>query len=188
MIEPWNKLDSTPQGDYYVFNVRQDRVRAPEGGTHDFYVIESNDWVNVIPLTADGQVVCIRQFRHGTEAVTLEIPGGMVDPGESPAAAAARELLEETGYEAEAIVPLGAVDPNPAIQNNRCHTYLAKGACRVAEQALDGTEDIDVDLVDLDAIPRLITSGRITHALVVVAFYLFDQHHHTEKRPDRPGG
>ena len=176
MIEAWDKLDSTPQGEYYVFNVRQDRVRDPEGDAHDFYVIEADDWVNVIPVTDDGQVVCIRQFRHGTETVTLEVPGGVVDPGEDPAEAASRELLEETGYEAAEIVPLGAVDPNPALQNNQCYSYLAKGARRVTDQALDGTEDIDVELVDLDAIPQLITTGRITHALVVVAFYLFDQH------------
>ncbi len=178
MIEKWDKLGSTPQGQYAVFDVRKDRTRSPTTDEeHAFYVIEAPDWVNVIPLTPDGQVVCIRQYRPGTEEVTLEVPGGMVDAGDGdPAAAAWRELREETGYSAEAMVPLGAVAPNPAIQTNRCHTYLAQGAYRDGAQALDGAEEIDVTLIDLDAISELIKGGQITHALVVVAFYLFDQH------------
>jgi len=178
VIEEWEKLDSTPQGHYRVFEVRKDHARSPVSDQeYDFYIIESPDWVNVIPLTPDGEVVCIRQYRHGTEEITLEVPGGVVDPGDGgPAAAAWRELREETGYDAEAMIPLGAVAPNPAIQSNRCHSYLARGAYLDGAQALDGAEEIEVVLVDLDEVPGLITSGRITHALVVVAFYLFDQY------------
>lgn len=175
MIETWDKLESTPRDDYSVFGVRKDRTRSPETGReHDFYVIEADDWVNVIPLTPEGQVVCIRQYRHGTEEVTLEVPGGIVDPGEDPAEAARREMQEETGYDAEAIIPLGAVAPNPAIQDNQCYSFLAQEAYPASEQALDGAEEIEVMLVDLEDIPRLVTDGRITHALVVVAFYLLD--------------
>ena len=178
MIEEWDKLSSEPQGHYRVFDVRKDCMRSPASGQeYDFYVIESSDWVNVIPLTPEGQVVCVRQYRHGTENVTLEVPGGVVDPGDGdPVAAAWREMREETGYDAEAMIPLGAVAPNPAIQTNRCHSYLARGAHPAGAQALDGAEEIDVALVDLDDVPALITGGRITHALVVVAFYLLDQH------------
>lgn len=182
MIERWEKLRSTPQGHYRVFDVRQDVTRSPESGKeYDFYVIESPDWVNVIPLTPAGQVVCIRQYRHGTEEVTLEVPGGVVDPEDGdPVTAAWREMREETGYDAEAMIPLGAVAPNPALQTNRCHSYLARGAYPNGAQALDGAEEIDVTLVDLDDIPALITGGQITHALVVTAFYLFDQHRRCE--------
>lgn len=183
MIEKWTALNRTLQGRYDVFDVRTDRVQSPTSGqTHDFHIIEAPDWVNVIPLTAGGQVVCIRQYRHGTEAITLEVPGGMVDPEDGdPATAAWREMREETGYDAERMVPLGAVAPNPAIQDNRCHTYLAEGAYPAGPQALDGAEEIEVCLVDLDAIPSLITSGQISHALVVVAFYLLDQHPRSDK-------
>lgn len=178
MVEEWEKLDSAPQGHYRVFDVRKDVTRSPASGKeYDFYVIEAADWVNVIPLTPDGQVVCIRQYRHGTEEVTLEVPGGIVDPGDAdPAAAAWREMREETGYDAEAMVPLGAVAPNPALQNNRCHTYLARGAYPNGAQALDGAEEIDVVLVNLEDVPALIAEGHITHALVVVAFYLLDRY------------
>lgn len=174
-MEHWDKLDSTSQDDYRVFEVRRDRSRSPmTGQAHDFYIIDANDWVNVIPLTPEGQVVCVRQYRHGTEEITLEVPGGIVDAGEDLADAARREMKEETGYDAEAIVPLGAVAPNPAIQTNRCHSFLARGAYRSGKQELDGAEEIEVTLVDLDDIPALVTGGRITHALVVVAFYLLD--------------
>lgn len=184
MIDHWEKLKSTQQEHYRVFDVRQDRARSPEtGDEHDFYVIESSDWVNVIPLTPEGQVVCVRQYRHGIEEITLEVPGGIVDPGDAdPAEAARREMHEETGYTAEEIIPLGAVAPNPAIQNNRCHSYLALGARPAGDQRLDGAEEIEVVQVDLDDVPHLITSGRINHALVVVAFYLLDQYRRSEGR------
>lgn len=185
-VERWEKLSSVPKGRYRVFDVREDRARSPQTGReHRFYVIEASAWVNVVPVTPEGEVVCIRQYRHGTEEVTLEVPGGIVDGGETPAEAARREMLEETGYDAEAIIPLGAVAPNPAVQNNRCHTYLALGAHVAQEQALDGAEEIEVVRVGLAEVPALIRDGRITHALVVVAFYLLDAYRraHPEALP-----
>jgi ADP-ribose pyrophosphatase len=127
--------------------------------------------VNVVALTDAGDAILVRQFRAGVEANTLEIPGGMVDAGEEPAAAAVRELLEETGYAPTEVAFLGAVHPNPALQTNRCHSYLALGCKRVAESAQEAGEDIAVVLVPAPTLHGLIRSGAITHALVVAAVY-----------------
>jgi len=164
-------------GDYRIFRLRRDHVRSPHNGREfQFYVLEAPDWINVIPLTPEGKVVLIRQYRPGTEEVSLEIPGGMVDDEDGdPAATAERELLEETGYAAEEIIPIGRLAPNPAIMDNHCHTFLAKNARPVAQPHFEGAEYIELELVDLDAIPELIAGGRITHALVIAAFYYYEQ-------------
>lgn len=147
-------------------------ARSPRtGDVHSFYQIRADDWVNVVPVTRDGHIVMVRQYRHGCQQVTLEIPGGMVDPGETPAEAAARELLEETGYLAERVLPIGVVNPNPALFDNRCHTYLAVGAHRVDEVRNESTEETVVELVPEGEVDRLVREGRIDHALVVAAIF-----------------
>ncbi len=187
MIERWTKLASELLGDFRIFRIRQDTSRSPRTGeTHRFFVLESPDWVNVIPLTPEGNVVLIRQFRHGTEDVTLEIPGGMVDAADGdPAVSAGRELREETGYVPEAIIHLGSVAPNPAFLNNRCHSYLALNARPVAEVTLDGAEDIAFEEVPLTAIPDLIRAGAITHSLTVAAFYYLERYEEEKKVTQR---
>ena len=115
----------------------------------------------------------MRQFRFGTWSTTLEIPGGMVDPDEDPAAAAARELEEETGYRPAQLSKLGVTEPNPAIQNNRLHHFLATGCTKVHEGAQEESEDIVVELVPAAELDALVRSGAITHALVVTALYFW---------------
>jgi 8-oxo-dGTP pyrophosphatase MutT (NUDIX family) len=168
----WRRERSEQVADCRVFNVRRDYSADPrDGRVHDFYVIEAPDWINVVPLTDDGRVVLIEQYRHGTGEVSLEIPGGMVDAGESPADAAARELLEETGYEAGEVTPLGKTRPNPAIQDNWIHTFLARGLEYRREPLNAGTEQTVVRLVPVERIPALVEEGKITHSLVVVGFH-----------------
>jgi ADP-ribose pyrophosphatase len=168
----WHRERSEQVADCRVFKVRRDFSTDPrDGKEHDFYVIEAPDWINVIPLTKDGRVVLIEQYRHGTESISLEIPGGMVDPGEEPRATAARELFEETGYEAVEVILLGRTRPNPAIQNNWIHTFLARGVEYRQEPLNQGTERTRVRLETLARIPSLIREGAIDHSLVVVGFH-----------------
>jgi len=168
----WRRLRSEPVGDFRIFTIRRDRIVSPRTEQElDFYVLDGADWVNVIPVTEEGNLVLVRQYRHGTEATTVEIPGGAMDPGdESPLAAARRELLEETGHAAAEWSDLGWVHPNPAIQSNRCWTFLARGARRVAAPRLDPGEDIEIFEAAPDEVRAILKDGRITHSLVVAAF------------------
>lgn len=186
MIEPWEIIESEEHGDYRIFRVLQNHSRSQKTG-HEFgfYVIDAADWINVIPVTPEGEIVFVRQYRHGTQEVTLEVPGGIVDDGdESPAAAARREMIEETGYDSDALIALGDVAPNPAMQSNQCYTYLAPNAHKQAGQQLDRTEEIEVVLVQPERVPDLIRDGQVSHALVVAAFYLYEQY----RRHEEDGG
>jgi 8-oxo-dGTP pyrophosphatase MutT (NUDIX family) len=174
---PWTVVESELVQDCTVFRVSRTLSRSPRTGeVHPFYQIRAGDWVNVVPLTGDGHVVMVRQWRHGCQELTLEIPGGMVDPGESPAEAAARELLEETGFRAERVEPVGRVNPNPALFDNRCHTFLATGCRPVAEVRNAATEETAVELVPRAGIEQLVREGRIHHALVVAALFHWRLH------------
>ena len=160
-----------PRADYRIFTTAfVDGQHPRTGATKRFSLIESVDWVNMIALTVEGRVVMIRQYRVGADEICLEIPGGMVDPGESPAEAAARELLEETGFASSRWEQLGVVSPNPAINTNRLHTFVAYDAVQTQAPRPEGSEVIEVSTATLAECHAAIRDGRIDHALVVVAF------------------
>ena len=175
----WNELDRNTLVDTPVFALVRSRRRAADGREADYYVMEAPDWANVVALTDDSYgrrcFVMVRQFRHGSMAVSLEFPGGVVDPGEDPTAAIIRELKEETGYVSEDVSYLGSVNPNPALMGNRCHTYLAERCVHPGGgQDLDENEIIDVELVPVDDIVNGTRNGEFDHAMMHVAleFYL----------------
>lgn len=170
---PWPLVRCEEVADCRVFRVRRDVAVSPETGMeHGFFVLEGADWVNVVALTEAGEMVFVRQWRAGTGEVTLEIPGGTVDPGDpSPLEAARRELREETGYVSDDWREIGWVHPNPAILSNRCFTFRALGCRREGEPSPDGTEELSVELHPEARVPALVREGRIRHALVLVAFH-----------------
>lgn len=167
-----------------VFDVRRNICvdAETEESEHTFYVIESSDWCNIIPITKNGEVVLIEQFRQGVEQVTLEIPGGMIDEGETPQEAAVRELLEETGFAPTGeVISLGKAFPNPAIHNNTVHFFAALDCEEKQAQSFDATEECIVKLVPLSEINNLIETEQITHSLVLAGFLRYQLHQNKNK-------
>ena len=159
---------------FKIFRLRKSvRINPRTQSPVEFFLMDGVDWVNIIALTSEQQVVLVKQYRHGSEEDTLEIPGGCAEHGEDPQDSALRELLEETGYSAKQISKLGVLHPNPAMQAMRCHCYLALDAYKVAEPTLDAGEDIKVSVEPLADVLEKVRTGEITHSLVVSAFALY---------------
>ncbi|MEM9255306.1 MAG: NUDIX hydrolase [Pseudomonadota bacterium] len=143
------------------------------GKTHDFVYIDTPDWVNMVPVTAQGEIVFIRQYRHGSQSVTLEIPGGMVDPDEEPSRAAVRECLEETGFTAESVNSLGKLNPNPAIFKNGLHTFYGLVLPGEKTSHYSETEHTEVEILSIDHVRARLLDGTIDHALVCATLWRF---------------
>jgi len=176
MIEPWKKIGSRRLGDFRIFSVRGDTKISPRTNKeHEFFVIESVNWVNVVAVTSDQQLVMVEQYRHGSDTVELEVPGGMIDARDaSPDASGERELREETGYAGKGARIIGSVWANPAIMSNTCYTALVEDCRCVHPLEWDHCEELITRLVPVAEIPGLIASGKIRHPLVIVALYHFE--------------
>jgi 8-oxo-dGTP pyrophosphatase MutT (NUDIX family) len=152
----------------WLLRVRRERFQSRKSGkTHDFYVTHLANGVHAIALTSDQQIVMVRQFRAGSRRDSLETPGGLLDPGEDPCAAGARELLEETGYAGDPPELLGTIWPIPALLSMRISTVVIRNARLTAEPHLDPNEEVALELVPAGDIPALIKSGRIDHGVCV---------------------
>lgn len=176
MIKPWPLISSTPKGDFRIFSIRSDLKQSPRTGRHhDFFIIETFNWVNVVAVTHDDKLVMVEQYRHGTNTVELELPGGVMEAGEtSPIEAGARELHEETGFRGQTARLLGEMLPNPAIMNNRSYTVLIEGCALHTETSFDQGEDLHTRLIPVGEIPQLVRAGQIRHTIIIAALYHYE--------------
>lgn len=173
----WEKGASETRLATRIFDVLSVQYRhGPRDRSRDFTVIKAPDWVNVVALTSDLQLVMVRQFRFGIDEFSLEVPGGVIEAGEDPVEAGLRELAEETGFAGINARLLGTVHPNPAIQGNHCHLVLVEGATKTHELAWDQDEELHVATLPVDEVYALARRGGITHSLVLNALFLFEPH------------
>jgi 8-oxo-dGTP pyrophosphatase MutT (NUDIX family) len=174
MIKKWSRLQDKVLSETRILTLMEVLDRSPyTAKEHTFCAIDCPDWVNLVPVTEQREIVMIRQYRHGSQQVTLEIPGGMIDAGEMPAAAAKRECQEETGHIVDHIVSLGVLNPNPALFGNRLHTFYGHVVDVDDKTHLSDTEKTEVELVDISRIRGYLMDGTIDHALVCATLWCF---------------
>lgn len=166
-IKPWKVLETS----YFRPRFRIDKCELGNGNLLDATIFEFRSWANIVALTKNNEVVMVRQYRHGVEDVLLEFPGGVVEDDEVPINGARRELLEETGYTASQWLQVGALYPNPALQTNTLHCFIALDAEKVSEQSLDAGEDIEVHLMRFDELVDLAKRGEFRNALMTSVLF-----------------
>ncbi|HWR10718.1 MAG TPA: NUDIX hydrolase [Rectinemataceae bacterium] len=174
----WTRLSKEEVYRGAVFSVFEQRSSGPEGREGRFQVLEARDWAVVVPLLRKGpeaQFLMVRQYRHGSDKSSLEFPGGVIEAGESPEKAAARELAEETGWIPSVLYHAGTVFPNPAIQSNRFHVYLALDPFPAVDRNLDEDEVVDALLMSAKAIHEGMGEGELSHALMATALFLAEK-------------
>ena len=178
MIQDWKVLDRQEVEDFRIFQIQKKQVCSPRTGeTSEALALQFPDWAMILALTPQEEVVMVRQYRHGTEQVCLELPGGLVDPNDdSPDVSAGRELLEETGYKASKITYIGECFPQPAILSNTCYFYLAEDVESAQTQDLDPGEDIEIVNLPFKSISSKIASREINHGMVLLAFFFFERY------------
>ena len=173
----WKVIESQRIFEQPWLTVRKDVCDLPNGNQHaSYYILEYPNWVSAFALTEDNKVLMVKQYRHGLEVISTELPGGVIDKGESETTAIARELKEETGYVFDSFELLGKISPNPATSNNYMHMFLARGGKKVAEQSLDETEDVEVLTYTIEEVKQLLKEHKIVQSLhVTCIFYALEK-------------
>ena len=166
-IKPWKVLETS----YFRPRFRIDKCELANGNFLDATIFEFRTWANIVALTKNQEVVLVKQYRHGVCESLLEFPGGIVEDGEDPLEGAKRELLEETGCSASQWIPIGQFYPNPALQTNALHCFLALNVENVSAQSLDAGEDIEIHLVPFDELVQMAKRGEFQHALMVAVLF-----------------
>lgn len=177
MVKKWLTKSIEHINDYKIFKtkkvIRESQLNKSSG---DFYSIEAPNWITVVPIVqVDGRdnFLLVRQYRHGSDSITLEFPAGMVDPGEDILETAKRELLEETGYRSHSIERVATVNPNPAFMTNNTSTFIARDLTKVAEQSLDHHEEIDIITMDIDEFDKLVGGDLVNSAITIQAYFFY---------------
>ncbi len=172
MVKNWETIDKQQVNDFRIFKANLIKRKHPDWNKESkFVVLDSPDWVNIIPVTKNNEIVLIEQYRQGIDGITLEVPGGLIESGEDPGRAGERECREETGFSsAEKAELLGTNEPNPAFMNNICYSYVWHNCEKNGVQELDSHEDIEVVLAPANKIKNYIKEGKIKHSLVLTAF------------------
>ncbi len=176
MIVKWKTIAENQIFDLKIFKANSlTRENPITGNISDYTVLKSPDWANVIPINAEGKIIMVEQYRHGTDEITLELPGGLVEIGESPLNAAKRECQEETGFigEGEPIL-LGSCKPNPAFLSNTCYSYLWENCSIIDKQKLDTNEIIKLHFFTQYEIKKMIEEGVINHSIILTAFFFYN--------------
>lgn len=183
-LQPWDEISRRVLTHFKVFKVWEAVRRSPRTGRESgMFLLDTLDWANVVALTDADELLLVNQYRHGSGAFSLEIPGGVIDPGEEPMAAIVRELREETGHQAESVQEVAAINPNPALFTNRCHTFLATGCREVGPVQQDDGEDLEVIKLPRWELRERVLGGEVYNAVVLSALYLCDQYLGREGRP-----
>lgn len=172
MEKSWKTIHSESLLKTSVFEVIKEECELSDGRIMPaYYRLKCGDWVNVIPFTKEGKVVMLRQYRHGSGLWHWEVPGGAMSrrSGETPLAAIQRELLEETGYESSEWESVGFHYPNPALQENKLHVFIAKNCMKTSELNLDPYEDLTLHELSVEDLKDLIRKKEITHSLIVAS-------------------
>lgn len=178
MVGKWKTLDRSRGQNYRIFNV-DSVVRESEltGNKGEFYLVDSPDWITIVPIiknkVGEDSFLMVKQYRHGSDSITLEFPAGMVDPGEDKSNTAKRELLEETGYKAGSIKLIGCINPNPAFMTNKTSTFLAEDLNLVSDQNLDEHEEIEVVYVPVKEFEDKIGGDEVNSAITIQAYYFY---------------
>lgn len=178
MVKKWKTLERKTGEDYRIFTVDSvHRESQVSGKSSNFFLVNSPDWITIIPVITDENgnksFLMVKQYRHGSDCITLEFPAGMVDPGEDSLETAKRELLEETGYMADSIKQIGKVNPNPAFMTNSTTTFIAEGLKLVSGQDLDEHEEIEVVKVPVEQFRKKVGGEEVNSAITIQAYYFY---------------